>query len=235
MKDVRKAVYVIEQNGLYKVGISADPDARMKSLKLGLPKLTLVHTSGYIYNALAVEHYVHTELSNYAVGHEWFSGIPAKDIISIVDRAAMELGKFERENVEPYDTRCVTNCRIRKLLSLDGSEAEKDIGPWAVYINGECIPMEDRMNIFKAECQICTSLDLAGEIRAKHSNLLHNFRAMNYSAKFREKNYLSGTYYDARGRCQPLLIMNLRGLLALLMTCTAEKAVWMRERIMEQV
>lgn len=231
MKDVKRAVYVIEQNGLYKVGMSANPAGRMNDLELGLPNVHLVYTSEYVYNAGTVERYVHRKLAGYVAGREWFTGLPPEKIISVVDDAVLEVGVYEPENTVPSDR--IINARIQRLLRADTKDAGDGSSAEATCAEYGYPPVKEHMVIDGVEYQVCTSVDLAGELGVGHKNVLKTFRILKCSDRFRKANFVETSYPDTYGRFQPLLIMNRRGLMALLIGCPSEKGALMREMLIE--
>jgi hypothetical protein len=97
-------VYVIEHElGLYKIGISMNPEKRLRELQVGNPfTLTLRQTANPV-NARRVEKHLHDTLSRYHFRGEWFdlpddlldltipthvspAGVPNKDVGVETDR-----------------------------------------------------------------------------------------------------------------------------------------------------
>jgi len=72
-------VYAIECASKIKIGVSQNPDARLRELQVGSPKrLTLVDARDFTWReqALAVEKGIHLELAKQHESGEWFRKHP---------------------------------------------------------------------------------------------------------------------------------------------------------------
>ena len=100
-----KSVYIIKSGDKYKVGVSKDPQQRIYALGIGGGDLKLIYSSRPILNPYEVESYLHGQLTEYAVGREWFSGISeaniVKNVINAVEIHGKRLNYDESENTEP--------------------------------------------------------------------------------------------------------------------------------------
>ncbi len=73
-------IYVISDGTGFKIGVSVDPDERLKSLQSSnRATLTLEYTI-HKNTPYKVESYLHRELRNYRGNGEWFEGITLNDI-----------------------------------------------------------------------------------------------------------------------------------------------------------
>ena len=68
-------VYVMEANGLVKVGIAACVKSRFDIFKIGNPRIKIVYESGFFCNAALIEAAVHKDLKSrdYWEAGEWFN------------------------------------------------------------------------------------------------------------------------------------------------------------------
>lgn len=91
---VPPSVYVIAtDDGLCKIGVSCDPEARLKQLQTGCPyKLHIAYVCILASQAYEVETSAHDILSQQAVGGEWFK-CSENQAIDAVNRAAATFGK----------------------------------------------------------------------------------------------------------------------------------------------
>lgn len=114
-----KFVYVAKEScsGRYKIGISSNPEARVKALNTGNPeKLVLIHAylatdSGYKSESLAHAIYEKERLHG-----EWFSsGIDLNKLPSYSVKCNIDAGYCECKNCSEYDE--VSNCLMDKSVS----------------------------------------------------------------------------------------------------------------------
>lgn len=100
-----KSVYIIKSDDKYKVGVSKDPQQRLRAIGIGGANLKLIYSSPLISNPYEVESYLHSQLAEYAIGREWFSGVSEANIVKNVINAVEIHGKClnydESENTEP--------------------------------------------------------------------------------------------------------------------------------------
>ena len=87
-----QAVYVMEADGRFKVGISQDPSARLAQLRTGSPKIRLVFQSEPLKNASKVESAIHMELMDFREASEWFDGLTEDEVLEIVMSAMERVG-----------------------------------------------------------------------------------------------------------------------------------------------
>lgn len=78
-------VYVMKSGDAYKVGVSVEPETRLRHLKIVNPYLELVYQSQKLSNGYAVEALIHKNLNSYKISNEWFAGISENEIIRIVN------------------------------------------------------------------------------------------------------------------------------------------------------
>ena len=90
-----KSVYVFESDGQFKIGVSKNVNARLKSIKTGNPNIHIVYEGDAVANAYTIESMLHAHFSNYRVNGEWFSLPPKVDIVETVKRFVDEYGVFE--------------------------------------------------------------------------------------------------------------------------------------------
>lgn len=67
-----QAVYLVEGGGRFKIGISADPAARLASLQTGSPFLLRLVCSREFADAAAVERELHMRMGAHRIHGEWF-------------------------------------------------------------------------------------------------------------------------------------------------------------------
>ena len=69
-----KSVYIMEDtNGYFKLGVSKNPDGRLKQLSCGNTDIKLIHQTALLESAHKIETYAHNSLTNYCVQGEWFN------------------------------------------------------------------------------------------------------------------------------------------------------------------
>ena len=81
----RSFVYIIREEGnkRFKVGVSNNPEKRLKTLQTGNPEdLTLLYTSLVCSNSFEIEDSVHEHFKDYLLRGEWFD--PALDIKEVI-------------------------------------------------------------------------------------------------------------------------------------------------------
>lgn len=93
-------VYVMKSGGAYKVGVSVEPETRLRHLKIGNPYLKLVYQSRELSNGYAVETLIHKKLNSYKISNEWFAGIDGNKIIRIVNEIVCSKGKTKNKNID---------------------------------------------------------------------------------------------------------------------------------------
>lgn len=72
-KRSKKRLYIIEGDGIHKIGVSRLPDQRLRNLQLGSPvNLELVYKSRPVSGAELIERNVHEDHSEYNSHGEWF-------------------------------------------------------------------------------------------------------------------------------------------------------------------
>lgn len=95
-----KKIYVMKSGDAYKIGVSIEPEARLKNLKIGNPYLKLVYQSQNLSNGYAVEALIHKKISSHKISNEWFAGIDENEIVRIVDEIVSSEGKTENKNID---------------------------------------------------------------------------------------------------------------------------------------
>lgn len=94
-----QCVYLISNGkGQYKIGVSSHPNFRLKCFETGNPeKLELAFTSPYVYNAIAIEHYIHKLFEKSRLSGEWFEFLEIDTVIQTILRCIEELGKHHEK------------------------------------------------------------------------------------------------------------------------------------------
>lgn len=92
-----KSVYVMKSGNAYKIGISENPEKRLKDLSIGNCTLDIIYASALIKNARAVELSLHRKFSDFAVGREWFVVDDEKHLLSCVLGVISELGNSSKD------------------------------------------------------------------------------------------------------------------------------------------
>ena len=82
------SVYVIRSKRMnaFKIGMSANPEERVKDIRTGCPDAQLMFVAGEDYESASFERYLHRELAALSIGGEWFAFPGAADF-GIVERA----------------------------------------------------------------------------------------------------------------------------------------------------
>ena len=93
-------VYVMKSGDAYKVGVSVEPETRLRHLKIGNPYLKLVYQSQELSNGYAVETLIHKNLNSYKISNEWFAGIDENKIICIVNEIVSSKKKEKNKNIK---------------------------------------------------------------------------------------------------------------------------------------
>ena len=93
-------VYVMKSGDAYKVGVSVEPETRLRHLKIGNPYLKLVYQSQELSNGYAVETLIHKNLNSYKISNEWFAGIDENKIICIVNEIGSSKGEAKNKNIK---------------------------------------------------------------------------------------------------------------------------------------
>lgn len=93
MSGFLKSVYVLESNGLLKIGVSKNVDARVLSLKTGNPDIKILYISKKLSNAQKIESKLHKTFCNFKVYSEWFYGISASQVIKTTEKLVTEIGR----------------------------------------------------------------------------------------------------------------------------------------------
>ena len=96
-----KYVYLIRSQGdkFYKIGISKDPEIRLKDLQTGSPKILEIVATQLVEEDFArdIERDLHTRFEILRQGGEWFY-IPDKLLPKVIK--AIELSRFYREKID---------------------------------------------------------------------------------------------------------------------------------------
>lgn len=92
-----KCVYVMESDGLFKIGVAANAGSRLLSLRTGNPKIKLVYESEKISNAYKVENILHRSLEQWKVDGEWFSFPRERELIEEVQSVIKKYGETTEE------------------------------------------------------------------------------------------------------------------------------------------
>lgn len=91
-----KCLYVMESCGMFKIGVSANPDLRLLHLRTGNPQIVLIFKSKELSNAYEVESALHRKYENHHVNGEWFAGICVDDLIGDAQLAVEQYGLAEK-------------------------------------------------------------------------------------------------------------------------------------------
>ena len=95
-----KSVYVMESKEALKVGVSRNPEERLKALSVGNPDIRVIYKSPPISNAYSAESAVHKALKSFQIKNEWFRGIGREEVIRTVKKCVSEFGcENERETM----------------------------------------------------------------------------------------------------------------------------------------
>lgn len=95
-----KKIYVMKSGDAYKIGVSIEPETRLKNLKIGNPYLKLVYQSQELSNGYAVEALIHKKISSHKISNEWFTGIGKNEIVHIVDEIVSSKGNTKNKNID---------------------------------------------------------------------------------------------------------------------------------------
>lgn len=79
-----KSIYVFESHGQFKIGVSQNVDARLRSIMVGNPSVQAIYESEQVENAYKVENMIHNHFVVYHTSGEWFSIPPQVNIIETV-------------------------------------------------------------------------------------------------------------------------------------------------------
>ena len=102
----RSFVYIIREEGnkRFKIGVSNNPDKRLKTLQTGNPEdLTLLYTSLVCSNSFEIETYVHEHFKDYLLRGEWFD--PSLDIKEVIVYLESQRYVLESEFDLSFDTK----------------------------------------------------------------------------------------------------------------------------------
>ena len=89
-----KNIYLVEGDGLYKIGISASPDKRLKSLQNSSPTpLKMIYTSEQTQGAIHIERVIHDEFSHSHSHGEWFE-LDSKEVGDVIQSIQREISEF---------------------------------------------------------------------------------------------------------------------------------------------
>lgn len=130
-----KSVYIIKSDDKYKVGVSKDPQQRLRAIGIGGANLKLIYSSPPIYNSYEVESYLHSQLAEYAIGREWFSGVSEvsimKNVTSAVETHGKHLGCDKDESAEPsfnfvYGGEIVSHNEVIKMIKSETEALKKE-------------------------------------------------------------------------------------------------------------
>jgi hypothetical protein len=76
---IKNWIYVIKNDsGNFKIGMSKDPDNRLKSLQCGNPEKLNIVWKCYTFNAMKIEKKTHERFLKYRLNGEWFDGSKLK-------------------------------------------------------------------------------------------------------------------------------------------------------------
>lgn len=87
-----KSVYVMESREALKVGVSRNPEERLKALSVGNPDIRVIYKSPPVSNAYSAENAVHKALKSFQIKNEWFRGIGRDEVIRTVKKCVSEFG-----------------------------------------------------------------------------------------------------------------------------------------------
>ncbi len=68
----KKSVYIMQFGEMCKVGVSKNPQKRLKDIQIGNPNIKLIYQSTLIFNAYEIENKVHRIYKENSIGKEWF-------------------------------------------------------------------------------------------------------------------------------------------------------------------
>lgn len=71
-KVIDQSIYLLQSNGLYKIGISNKPEKRLKQFRTGNPNIQMVCYSQKVFFAQWLEKHLHKLFSSENVDGEWF-------------------------------------------------------------------------------------------------------------------------------------------------------------------
>lgn len=93
-----QSVYLIKSaDGNVKIGISQNPDARLKELHVGnSSNMQLLYESKPIYNAPKIEHMLHKKYMKQHVSGEWFKINDIPTLTEQIEEAIKTHGKFKK-------------------------------------------------------------------------------------------------------------------------------------------
>lgn len=93
-----KYIYVIENNGTYKVGFSKNPERRIKALQTGCAnKLKLIYTEPIeVAKTYIIEKIIHKNLANYKIMGEWYK----TDISTIITEIKYAKIRYDNDGTD---------------------------------------------------------------------------------------------------------------------------------------
>lgn len=96
-------IYILKEcaSGRYKVGVSQDPDKRLKTLQIGNPKiLQIVWSSPPCTNAITIEKAFHSRFAHSCIRGEWFkANVNLSDIVEYIMNSISE--SLSNETINP--------------------------------------------------------------------------------------------------------------------------------------
>jgi hypothetical protein len=122
---ITQFVYVIKSTtGMVKVGISLDPEPRLRSLITGNPHgLTLEYTERFPYNMAApIEKMVHGLLSEHRENGEWFR-VDVSKAVSTIKLSAVAVKKLE----DDIRVQILNELRNRRLNNMKTVYVDRDV------------------------------------------------------------------------------------------------------------
>lgn len=108
-----KSVYVMKSGSAYKIGVSENPERRLRGLQIGNCDIKLVYKSELLKNAYTIESALHKKYCDCALGREWFSVEDEKRLVEDVCKLIDEIGNYE---IESDLSKQQTGCSMDDLL-----------------------------------------------------------------------------------------------------------------------
>ena len=142
-----KRIYVAEYAGLYKIGVSSDPEKRISQLSCGCPGILLLFKSNYIPNCFLVEKELHEQFSKYCVGGEWFSRVDLGELQEIIgqkkqmvdyEEYVMKLKEEDAGKNQKHAEKYLS--QFYSMESEDKKAENEEIEKFLLAVNGIDIP-----------------------------------------------------------------------------------------------
>ncbi len=131
-----KSVYLMRSNGAYKIGVSKNPQKRLRNLRIGNCCIELIYESQKIYNAYSVERELHRKFSSYYLGHEWFAIEDEAKLIDDVKNFVNKHGVLNQTSSQKTETNADADELIKWIFEPTRRKIEQ-IGKEIEEINKE--------------------------------------------------------------------------------------------------